>query len=251
MVENFAGFFHRAQRRLAGYRVVNLHDLYKVWEQEHLKKLLSHYAVDCVFDVGANDGQYAEMLRSKVNFKGKIISFEPMPESAALLRSKTGGHSDWSIEELALAAADGEQDFNVMKNTQFSSLSAPRHDEVKSFSGQNKVSQTITVKTETLATAYERLIALHKFERPFLKLDTQGYDCEIVRAGKSVMKKFVGLQSELAVKKIYQHSIDFRAALAIYEDCGFELSAFVPNNAGHFPRLIETDCLMIRQDLIQ
>lgn len=68
---------------------------------------------------------------------------------------------------------------------------------------------------------------------------------------KPVMKEFIGLQSELAVKKIYQISTDFREALTIYEQCGFALSAFVPNNAGHFPQLIETDCIMVRADLLK
>ncbi|MDF2810086.1 MAG: hypothetical protein K0S56_1117, partial [Microvirga sp.] len=27
----------------------------------------------------------------------------------------------------------------------------------------------------------------------------------------------------------------------------FRLSAFVPNNSGHFPRLIEMDCIMFNQ----
>ena len=66
-----------------------------------------------------------------------------------------------------------------------------------------------------------------------------------------MLKSFIGIQSELAVQKLYDHSMDFRDAISTYESYGFSLSAFVPNNAGHFPRLIETDCVMIRNDLIQ
>jgi hypothetical protein len=80
-------------------------------------------------------------------------------------------------------------------------------------------------------------------------MDTQGFDVKIVKASPNVMRSFVGLQSELAINKLYADSVDFRDALTEYERCGFILSAFVPNNAGHFPRLVETDCLMIREDL--
>ncbi len=69
-------------------------------------------------------------------------------------------------------------------------------------------------------------------------------------SAKNVVREFIGLQSELAVKKLYATSVDFRNAITIYEECGFQLSAFVPNNAGHFPQLIETDCIMVRDDLI-
>jgi hypothetical protein len=44
--------------------------------------------------------------------------------------------------------------------------------------------------------------------------------------------------------------MDFREAIALYESCGFTLSSFVPNNEGHFPILVETDCIMINDKLI-
>ncbi len=80
-------------------------------------------------------------------------------------------------------------------------------------------------------------------------MDTQGYDVKVIRGGIDIISEFVGLQSELAVKGIYADSVDFREALSFYEDCGFDLSAFVPNNAGHFPMLIELDCIMVRSNL--
>lgn len=64
------------------------------------------------------------------------------------------------------------------------------------------------------------------------------------------MPEFVGLQSELAIKRIYEDSVDFRRALGFYQELGFELSALVPNNAGHFPVLVEIDCIMVRSDLL-
>ena len=53
--------------------------LYALHEQEHLRRLLRYLRVDCVYDVGANAGQYAGMLRDKADYKGRIISFEPIP----------------------------------------------------------------------------------------------------------------------------------------------------------------------------
>jgi FkbM family methyltransferase len=236
--------------RRAHYKVVDLREFYKVWEEEHLRKLLPHYDVDCIFDVGANYGQYAQMLRHRAGFTGLIISFEPISDAAAALREKANGDKNWIIEEEALAAHNGKRPFNVMRCSEFSSLSMPRHDDVDIFRDWNKVEESITVKTETLTKAYRRLKKTYNFQRPFLKLDTQGYDLEIVTHAKPVISEFIGLQSELAIKKLYETSIDFREALTIYEQCGFALSAFVPNNAGHFPRLIEIDCIMVRADLL-
>src|SRR4029079_11441493 len=44
----------------------------QVDEGHHMRRLLTHLQVDCVFDVGANVGQYAEKLRRHFGFKGRI-----------------------------------------------------------------------------------------------------------------------------------------------------------------------------------
>jgi FkbM family methyltransferase len=237
-------------QRLVSYRLISLRKFSGVWEQQHLKRMLHDYGVDCVFDVGANYGQYAQMLRRKANFKGLIISFEPIPDAAAILRKLSANDPLWIIEECALSKSNGTQTFNIMSDSQFSSLSEPNHDEIQSFKDMNKVSESIQVKTETLDSAFGRLQRKFTFECPFLKMDTQGFDVEVVNHGKSVINQFIGLQSELAVNKLYKDSVDFREAITIYEQHGFSLSAFVPNNEGHFPRLVETDCIMLRSDLL-
>lgn len=235
---------------LSKYRVINLKRLHTLWEQQHLGRLLPHFDVDCVFDVGANYGQYAKQLRKKIGFKGLIISFEPIPEAAERLRRESKNDPLWIIEEVALSHTDGKQTFNIMSRSQFSSLSTPKHDETELFLTANSVSRSIEVKAETLASAYHRLSEKYLFKRPFLKLDTQGFDLEIVSHAADSLPNFIGLQSELAVKKLYENSIDFREAISRYEKFGFSLSAFVPNNAGYFPELIETDCIMVRTDLL-
>ncbi len=239
-----------ALRKAGSLRLVDTRRLYALWERRHLARLLGHYDVDCVFDVGANYGQYARMLRTKVGFKGLIVSFEPLPDAAAELRRLSARDPRWVVEEKALSSENGTRTFHVMADSQFSSLNAPRHDEVALFQGLNRNVRDIRVATETLDSAYARLSAAHRFRRPFLKLDTQGHDVEILSGSASAVRQFVGLQSELAVKKLYANAVDFREALALYESLGFQLSAFVPNNVGHFPLLIEMDCIMIRRDLV-
>jgi FkbM family methyltransferase len=220
------------------------------WEQIQLKKVLQCYNIDCFFDVGANEGKYALMLRNKIKFKGVIISFEPIHEAAEKIRKLSANDPLWIVEECALSNTIGEAKFNVMVNSQFSSLSNPNHDEVKLFEEMNAVSKEIVVDTKTLDSVYYELHRLFKFKRPFLKLDTQGFDIEIVRNGKTVMKNFIGLQSELAIKKLYDSSIFYQDAINYYQGIGFSLSSLVPNNEGHFPILVEIDCIMIRNDLL-
>lgn len=229
--------------------VIDSQRLYAKWEQLHLKKLLAYLNADCVFDIGANQGQYAEMLRKHADFKGYIFSFEPNPHDAAIVRKRAANDAKWIVSELAISDKDGSAEFNIMHSSQFSSLSTPKHDDVQLFSHMNAVSKTITVQTERLETTLRRLQAEHGFARPFLKMDTQGYDVHIFKGSSNIVQAFVGLQSELAIAKLYADSVDFRDAIAEYERHGFTLSALVPNNAGHFPILVEADCIMVRADL--
>jgi FkbM family methyltransferase len=226
-----------------------LQPLDALWEQRHLKRFLAEYDVDCVFDVGANKGQYALMLRREVGYEGLIISFEPIPEARDVLSAFAEDDPQWVVEDVALSERNGRQSFNVMASNKFSSFHRPRHEEVEAFRDSNAVERVITVPTETLGSAYERLKARCQFERPFLKMDTQGHDVAIASHAADCLQQFVGMQSELSVKRLYEDCPDFREALAVYEDLGFELSALVPNNAGMFPLLVEVDCIMIRSDL--
>jgi FkbM family methyltransferase len=237
--------------KLLAMRLVDKRRLHLLPEQGHLKRLFEHLDVDCVFDVGANTGQYATMLRKKTGFKGRIVSFEPIPEAADEVRAKAKHDPAWTVEQVALADTSGTRTFNVMAGSEFSSLSAPKNDEVGRFSEMNRTVRSILVSTETLCEAYERLRKQYGFKRPFLKMDTQGFDISVLKGAGDCLQHFVGFQSELSIRRIYEEAADFRDALTYYQSLGFDLSAFVPNNAGHFPALIEIDCIMVRRDLMQ
>jgi|TARA_B110000879_G_scaffold191830_1_gene257339 FkbM family methyltransferase len=248
---NLKSIFNKLLKLYAPHlSIIETANLYAIWEEQQLKKLLSHFNVDCVFDIGANCGQYATMLREKADYTGTILSFEPIPNAAQEIRKLSKNDPDWHVFEQAVSCTDGELTFNIMEKSQFSSLSTPRHDETKLFTDMNKVKETVTVKSECLENIYNRLSKYLKFKRPFLKMDTQGFDLDVLKSGQSILQNYIGLQSELSIKKIYEESVDFRDAISTYEKYGFSLSAFVPNNAGHFPELIEIDCIMIRNELI-
>jgi hypothetical protein len=110
-----------------------------------------------------------------------------------------------------------------------------------------EVEVTASTLAQEFTAAQERLT----FRRPFLKMDTQGNDVAVAEGGEDVLQCFAGIQTELAVKRLYEDAPDFMSALAYFRSRGFDISALVPNNEGHFPQLIEIDGILIRRDLIR
>ena len=216
-------------------------------ERLHLKRFFEHFGVDCVFDVGANAGQYGRELREGVGFAGPIISYEPIPELAAHIGARAAKDPNWHVESLALDREAGPASFHVMAADVFSSLNAPAPDQPATFDDMNRVARQIEVMRSTLALELPKWRERLGFRRPFLKLRTQGSDLAVAQGAGKSLAEFVGLQSELAVRRLYAGGPNFEEMLSAYRDLGFELSAFAPNTAGHFPDLIETDCIMYRR----
>jgi FkbM family methyltransferase len=225
-------------------RIVRPRKVALIFEQIHLQRFFKYFNVDCVFDVGANTGQYATMLRRQVGYKGPIISFEPIPDTFKILQNKSRSDSNWYVEEVALDIQDGKKIFNIMEGEQFSSLHEPSQKEVDLFKNLNQISKQIMVTTSNLNVMIKKYKKSLNFSRPFLKMDTQGNDLEIAKATGNSLSSFVGIQSELSIKKIYKNTPIASTVIDYYRSHNFELSAFVPNNEGHFPRLIEIDCIM-------
>ncbi|HXP05565.1 MAG TPA: FkbM family methyltransferase [Stellaceae bacterium] len=242
-----AGYFGR----LSGSQVIDPDELHLAHERAHLRRFFAEFGVDCVFDVGANAGQYATMLRQHVGFRGAIISYEPIPELAEELRRIASGDPAWHVEAVALDREVGPAVFHVMADTQFSSLHKPAVGQPDIFAAKNSVARDVPVMRATLADELPKWQQRLGFARPFLKMDTQGNDLAVALGAGDALRRFVGLQSELAIRKLYAGSTGFAECIAAYAAQGFELSAFVPNNAGHFPMLVEVDCIMFNRAMAQ
>jgi FkbM family methyltransferase len=210
---------------------------------DYLERFFTTFKVDCIFDVGAHDGGYAERIR-RVGFTGPIVSFEPIPRIAARLRTRAASDPQWFIEEVALDEVARPVTFNVMSGLECSSLLEPDNSETKLFASGTRTVETLNIQTGVLETFFEKYSQKLGFSRPFLKMDTQGADVAVAKGAGPRLIDFVGLQSELAFKRLYRNQNTYREAIDFYEKHGFALTALVPNNAGYFPALFELDCIM-------
>lgn len=214
-----------------------------------LRRLIGHFGIDCILDVGANAGQYASMLRNDVGFRGDIISFEPNPDVFARLADIARGDSRWHVHNVALSDQDGEASFHIMAADQFSSLNRPGEGLEPIFAERNRVEKSVQVRCARLETMFPELGPAASASAILLKMDTQGHDAGVVRGAGSVLRHMVGVQTELSIRPIYAGATDYRDMINLLTEAGFVPNAMFANNKGHFPLLVELDGLFVRADL--
>ena len=219
-------------------------------QSEFIAKLFNHLKVDCVFDVGANEGQFCEFLRNQIGYKGLVVSFEPIPYCAKTLREKAKVDGNWIVEEVALGAEVGITSFNIMAGSQFSSFLNPDHSAVGRFVDHNKVSQIIEVEVRTLNEFVSKILSASGCSAPYLKLDTQGFDLNVIRGTGNQLQQFRALQTEASVVPIYKNMPSYQEVIMALQDMNFSLSGIFPNNPSHFPEMIEFDCHMVNKEFV-
>ena len=84
-------------------------------------KILNKFKIDLIFDIGANIGQYALLLR-KLGYKNKIVSFEPMKKEFKILKNKSVTDSLWEIKNYAIGDVNTEDFINISGNSVSSSM---------------------------------------------------------------------------------------------------------------------------------
>ena len=74
-------------------------------EQGYLIDLFKRLRIDCVIDVGAYDGWFAQQLRM-AGFAGDLISIEPVDEQFQRLAARARADPRWKVYNLALGSED-------------------------------------------------------------------------------------------------------------------------------------------------
>ena len=233
--------------RSFGYDIVPLREMKERDLALHLRELLKRLDVDCVLDVGANAGQYHDFLRDRVLYDGPIVSFEPLSRHVATLRERSRGDRAWHIEGYALGSSDGSKPINVMVSDQFSSFLEPDHARMREYADLNKPSSTEMVTVRTLDVVMPVLQERIGFERPYLKIDTQGFDIEVLRGGRDSLTAIKALQTEASVINIYKGMPQYMDTIRFLDERGFDITGFYPVSRDSALRLVEFDCVMINR----
>jgi len=175
--------------------------------------------IECILDIGANVGQYAEYLR-QIGFKKDIISFEPLNDEYEILKTKTKKDSRWQAFNFGIGENEQSSKINISKNSFSSSIlgmsrlhfnSAPESIYVSS--------QKIIIKRLDKLEILEELID----KNLFLKIDTQGYEEKVINGSTNIINRVKGIQIEMSLDELYKDQILFDKLYKMIVNLNFEL----------------------------
>lgn len=202
---------------------------------------MRRHNISVVLDVGANDGDYAREIRD-AGYRGKIVSFEPGARAFARLQQAAARDSNWDVYRLGLGDEPGKLDLHVDVRDVFSSFKRP------SEFGRFRTAEACSESVEVVRL--DAFLANHPeyLNRTYLKIDTQGFEMEVLRGTGSVLQDLAAIQAELGLLRIYHEQEDWLSVVMWMRERGFEVATSVCNAADtQQAQIIELDMVFTKR----
>jgi FkbM family methyltransferase len=229
--------------RKAGIHISWHHDS----DLERRIKIINHFNIDTVFDIGANIGQYATRMR-EVGYIKKIISFEPQESAYRCLKHAALNDKNWIVNKYALGDADCKAFINVAGNSQSSSLlnMLPRH--ILSNPESKYVAQK-EIEIKKLDSIFNSFC--NKEAKIMLKVHAQGYEKNVIDGANESLKSIMIIQLQMSIFPLYENEKSFLEMINYIENKGFRLfsleSGYSDINTGE---LLQVYGIFVRKTLM-
>jgi FkbM family methyltransferase len=213
-------------------------------EQPGLVQFLEAREIEVVFDVGANEGFFGLFLRQE-GYRGRIVSFEPIRDTFRVLAARAEEDGNWEAYQVGLGEAPGSAVINVAESSVFSSLLAHRSAAL-SFDARAAPARTEEITIDTL----DRYASGYSDRKCFLKIDTQGYERQVLLGAQATLPTLFGAQMELPIIHLYSGVWGLYEGLAFMAEQGFVVAQIHPVNHHHLDPVswVEADCVFRRAD---
>ncbi|NCT54254.1 MAG: FkbM family methyltransferase, partial [Microcystis aeruginosa G13-03] len=216
-------------------------------EAAKMQRLLAYHNIDLVFDVGANIGQYAKLLR-ELGYSGRIVSFEPLSSAYSQLKAVSKKEPLWEIApQTAIGNQEGEITINIAGNSQ-SSSALPMLDAHLESAPESAYSGSETVKLSRLDTIAKDYIK-SETKSIFLKIDVQGLEKQVIEGATAILPLVKAIKLELSLVPLYEGQVLFKEMIDIIEKLGYELYGIEPGfTAEKTGRMLQMDGIFFKPD---
>ncbi len=211
---------------------------------KHHPSALAYFNCDLLLDVGANIGQYALETRRQ-GYSGKIVSFEPLSSAHSTLKHNARADDRWLVHErCAVGEKPGKMEINISQNSYSSSMlpMLPSHSDAapQSLYVGNELTEVITLDSVFSHYRSEK-------EKVFLKIDTQGYEKQVLDGTSKCMQYIDVVQLELSLVPLYDTQELYEYFFSRFKNMGFELWSLFPEFINpDTGQLLQFDAIFVR-----
>lgn len=193
-----------------------------------------------VVDIGANRGQFALAARAFKNCK--VISFEPLPDVAAIFRKVFTADSAVKLHIAAIGEKAGTKLMHLSARDDSSSLLEIGEGQVDVFPGTQEVG-TLEVRVGTL----DEFLARDEIIQPaLLKLDVQGFELHALAGCKSLIDNFDYIYCECSFVELYKDQKLAGDIIDYLRNLGYSLDGVFNPLCGRDDNCIQADLLFRR-----
>ena len=155
--------------------------------------------IKTIIDVGSNKGQFS-LLGSSIFPAAKIYSFEPQIKYLNLQKIILEGKKV-KYFNFGLGNIKKKTNFYITNREDSSSFLKPT--QIKMDKYKTKQIQKISI------TKLDEIIKKSEIKRPsIMKLDVQGYELEVLKGSKKLLKNIDFIITEISFKKIYKNQVN-------------------------------------------
>jgi FkbM family methyltransferase len=208
----------------AGYELIPIRNE----ANDRLAQLIRKNEVATVLDVGANQGQYASRIRA-AGFDGRMLSFEPGMKAFLMLKRNSRSDRRWSCYNVAIGRAETEAVLNVSANSVSSSILSLEAGHVAAAPESRKVAED-RVQVRTLDSI---LSPTNGYAPYWLKIDTQGYEQEVLLGATSVLEQTRLVQLEVSLRPLYVGQASYPEILELLSRSNFIVVDLIPGFRDH------------------
>lgn len=176
--------------------------------------------INYIFDVGANEGQFAKDIRF-YGYKNKIISFEPLKTEHEKLKLNSQNDENWLVyKRCAVGNKNSKIEINVSKNSVSSSI-LKMHKEHIDVAPDSRPVEIQIINQKKLDDIFEEL--KDKDKNYFLKIDVQGYEQQVLEGAEKVISNFKGLLVEVSLADLYKGQKPWNEMINNIQNLGFKI----------------------------
>ena len=203
-----------------GYKFKKTKWLYE--KNINLIKSINKNNINSIIDVGANSGQFAEEV-FKNGFNGNILSFEPLKlEHSFLLNKKIKMKKyHWEIaERCGLGSLEKKLNINISGMRQSSSVLDISEIHTNLYPDSVNIGKE-EIDIFPLDNFYNKIINMKK--NILLKIDTQGYELEILKGAKKTLDYIDAIYAEVSLVELYKNQPLYDEILDYIKKGGFSV----------------------------